>query len=188
MSNAIAAIVLGGVQRGVGGRKQTSCFRIAVRRRGATDTGRETHGRGAQPQLLCFDGSANPLGHFVRMQGTRLRQQHSEFFTAESAAQVDGAHLRHHRPGDCLQHLVATRLAMRIVDPLEVVEVQIEHRHDLPMAPNILELTVELVDEGASVGNARQRVDGRLLVQLPLQSLQIRNVADADQLLSSPSR
>ena len=62
------------------------------------------------------------------------RGEHDEFVTAEARRQVAFADKATQALGDALQQLVARGMAVRVVDHLEVVEVEIEQRQRLVAA------------------------------------------------------
>jgi hypothetical protein len=70
------------------------------------------------------DDGAEPLGDGQGLVLSRLRQQDREFLPAEPARQVVAAHLLAQDGGDRPQRLVADQVAVSVVDPLEVIEVQ----------------------------------------------------------------
>ena len=55
-------------------------------------------------------------------------KQHDEFIAALPADRVRGAHAIHQPLGDGLKKLVADRMSQRIVDVLETVQIQKQHR------------------------------------------------------------
>ena len=63
--------------------------------------------------------------------GVDVYEQHRELVAAEPGDDVDRAQaVAHHRP-DVLDHLIADLVAERIVDELEVVEIQHQERRAL---------------------------------------------------------
>ena len=61
-----------------------------------------------------------------------LVQHHDEFVAAHADDDVRGPHRRAHALGDFLQQLVADLVAARVVDVLEAVEVEEQHREHVP--------------------------------------------------------
>ena len=61
-----------------------------------------------------------------------FRKQHDEFVAALPADRVRAAHAIHQALGDGLQQLVADRMAQGIVDVLEAVQIQEQHRDCFP--------------------------------------------------------
>jgi hypothetical protein len=89
-------------------------------------------------------------------------QQDGELVAAEARDDVVGAQHAAQPLGDGAQEPVARAMAERIVDDLEVVEVDEEHRH-LPAAAH--QRAVEALQEELAVGQARQMI----VVGLPRQ-------------------
>jgi hypothetical protein len=58
-------------------------------------------------------------------------QHDDEFVTAHADHDIRGAHGRAHALGDFLQQLVADFVAARIVDVLEAIEIEEQHREHL---------------------------------------------------------
>ena len=71
--------------------------------------------------------------------------------------------VRTHDLGDRPQDLVALQMAHPVVDRLEVVDVDDQHRHLLAEAPRSQHLALEHLEHAAAVPQARERVRDRLL-------------------------
>ena len=100
----------------------------------------------------------------------RLGEYDDELLAAVAREGVDLADLLLHPMGQLAQHRVAARVAVRVVDLLEVVEVEHQHR-ERPVEPGgPLDLARQAHREVAEVPEAGQPVGGRqplgLLVQL----------------------
>ncbi len=112
------------------------------------------------------------VGHQARVLGTlEVRQDHHELVAALARDGVHLAHARHEAARDVLQDEVAGVVAQRVVHDLEAVEVEEEHRHVALLAPRGHDRLVQAVLHEAAVGQARERivvrhvVDGALGVQ-----------------------
>ena len=83
-------------------------------------------------------------------------------------------------PGDLHEHLVAGHVAERVVDVLEVVEIE-QQDGARPAVPLAARLGVgDAVREKRAVGQVRQRVVERLVGELLLERLALLDVADRD--------
>src|SRR5690606_24419623 len=78
-----------------------------------------------------------------------------------------------------LQKLVAHRMAERIVDRLEAVEVEQQQRAGLRLAHMVLERALEQFGDVEPVRKARQRVVARELVYLALRTLLLGEIGTA---------
>ena len=116
--------------------------------------------------------SARRDGH----RGAQLRlveQQHRELVAAEARGHVPGPHARLDALGDGREQPVAGRVPQRVVDVLEVVEV--EEQDDRHAARRrVLDRGVDLLGEQAAVGEAGQRVVVGLEPELLLEPRQLR--------------
>ena len=97
-------------------------------------------------------------------------QEHGELVAAQARREVARLQRAAQAPGDGLQQLVADRMAERVVDRLEVVEVEEEDR---VVAPARGEQLAELVEEQRAVGQAGQRVVVGLVLEAALQLAQL---------------
>ena len=112
------------------------------------------------------------VGHDARaLRPLEVRQDHHELVAALAG---DGVHLAHagaQAPRHVLQDVVAGVVAQRVVEELEAVEVEEEHRHVALLAARLHDRLVEAVLHEAPVGQPRERVvvrhvvDGALGVQ-----------------------
>ena len=78
--------------------------------------------------LLAADRERDPVGEQLGVVAARLRQDHRELVAADAAGDVGRAHDAAHAVGDLGEHGVAAEVADPVVDPLEVVEVEHDHR------------------------------------------------------------
>ena len=87
-----------------------------------------------------------------------VRQEHRELVAAEARHQVCFPQPARQRPGDRLERVVARLVAVRVVDPLEVVEVDHHQARHLAVALRARDLQVQVVLEQAAVAQAGERV------------------------------
>ncbi len=102
----------------------------------------------------------------------RPRQNGRELLAAEPAENTAGVQFVGQRAGEQLQHAVAETMAVGVVDLLEVVE--IEHQHRERIALEVFAVPGECVDgfeQRAAVGEAGQRVGEREHALLHLLAL-----------------
>ena len=97
--------------------------------------------------------------------------EHGELVAAEARDHVLLAHGAHEPGRDAAQQLVADRVAERVVDALEVVEVD-EHHGDLVRAAR-LERLAHALGEQRAVGEPGQRIVVGLMGELVLQVAQL---------------
>ena len=97
---------------------------------------------------------------------------HRELVAAEARDHVLGAQARAQPRGDRHQQLVAGGVAEAVVDGLEVVEVDEQHRE---LAAPVGDRGLDLVGEQRSVGEVRERVVVGLVVELLLEDRQLHD-------------
>ena len=115
------------------------------------------------------DRGNDPAGDGLQRIGIRRASgDDGEFVAAEPRHQIVAAHdaaqtLRHVE-----DELVADVMAERVVDVLEVVEVDVEHRGGESAAAHIIDGLLEALAEIDAVGQAADRIVQRQMAQLPL--------------------
>jgi hypothetical protein len=90
---------------------------------------------------------------------TDVPRQHAEFIAAKALDHVRSAYLRDELACHRLEQRVAGRLAVRIIDRLEAVEIDIDQRRVGSIALDIGERALELTLEAASIEYVVQRVE-----------------------------
>ncbi len=124
-----AAVLLGFVKCDVGLAQQVVGIGIGTRRQGNADAGADKDLVVHQfERLLQF--LQQPLGNVLGAPDVAdIEQDHREFVTAQPRHRVDVAN-RMLKPGGGLAYeLVAGRMAERVVDMLETIEVEVKQRH-----------------------------------------------------------
>jgi hypothetical protein len=135
--------------------------------------------RGPNLQLLpvdddrSTDGGEQRLGHRLRDLRVRAVEQDAELVAAEARRRVLRADHLLDPPGQGDQQLIADRVAETVVDPLEVVDADEEHRHARSVTARELEGHLDPFDELAAVGQRREGVVVRLVTQLGLEVAQL---------------
>ena len=170
---AIAAVELGGIEGFVGPLEQR-LGRVTRLNLGEAGAGRDAHLRAADQERGLADGPPHVLGPLDNGCGLRAVEDHRELLAAEAGHGIRLAQFGQEHVGQPLEGLVAADMAVLIVEPLEVVD--IEHEHGGRPLP-LLELghrESELLVEPPAVGQAGQRVGLggiRHVGELPLLSL-----------------
>ena len=169
-----AAVLLGAVERKIGLLQQFVGVLAVLGRQRNADTD-------ADDELVTGDlvGRGNLLDHMAGEHGDGGRlaiaaELHDrEFVAAEPRHRVMLRHAFAEAPRDLFQQRVADRMAERIVDVLEVVEVETEHRK-LIAAPDEPQGLFELFAEQRPVRQIGQRVMARHVGNLFLGAPAIR--------------
>src|SRR5947209_13147005 len=167
--HAVAAVVLGRVERAVGAVDQGGGAEHAFVRRavdpGVSEGCGDAHRFVADDHRRRHETLADPHGDDAGVPDARLRQHYAELLAAVTARDVVHAAAFLQRPADQLQHLVADRVAVRIVHALEVIDVEHQQRHRRAVAERAVNLGVDLLDHVPAVVEARQRVARRDFIQ-----------------------
>lgn len=106
-----------------------------------------------------LDGLDDFLRHADRVPRVGdILQENDELVAAEAGHGIDFAHQAMQAAGDGNEHGVARRVAVGVVDVLEVVQVEQQQRNKVAAAPGERERPLHPVGEQATVGQAGQRV------------------------------
>ena len=106
---------------------------------------------------------AQALGELERAPGAGVGEDDGELVAAHAVGEVGAAARGPDRGGQRLQALVAGLVAVRVVDGLEVVDVDEHERQRHAGAGHDLQLARDVLVEGAVVAQAGERVgDGHL--------------------------
>ena len=162
---AVAAVGLAPVERGVG---------LVDDRLHLGGVARELGDAGGELQLLAAGADLDraervldALQHLLGGRGVGAHQREHELVAAQAAAQVAGAQLALKLAGELLERLVADRMAPRVVDLLELVEVHRDDRDRVVLAGGAAQLGLQAVVERALVGQPGERVlEGERLERL----------------------
>ncbi|MNN34042.1 hypothetical protein D3C81_1478260 [compost metagenome] len=71
------------------------------------------------------DAGADAFGHEGRAIKVGIDQQHDEFLAAKAAQRIGAAQFRADARGHFAQHFIAALVTMRVIDQLEMVDVDI---------------------------------------------------------------
>ena len=157
-AGAVAALVLGAVERHVGiAHDVGGAGAIAVDHRDAD--------RGADHDVLAADGVGRAergddalRDHHHHLAVVADRGDHREFVAAEAGHQVAAAQRVRQPQGHVADQLVADRVSERVVDVLEVVEVDIEHRGRRRAGLHLVDHRFQPLAEEDAVGQAAERI------------------------------
>ena len=155
----VAAFALGAIEREVGILEELRRVGAVVRRNGDAD-GNADDDLVALDLVGLADQADQALGKIdglLPMVGVDLLQD-GEFVAAEPADRVALAHRPLQAPRDGLQQRVADRMAERVVDRLELVEVEHEDREAFALARQPCQRLVHLLAEQRAIGEIGQRI------------------------------
>lgn len=108
------------------------------------------------------------LGYRERTIGADAREHQRELLPTDPAHHIVGARLRVELFGDHSEGGVALRVPVGVVDRLEVVDVEHDHRNHAVLAAGALDLLRQPVVQAAMVGHASKGIVCRLMGQLLL--------------------
>ena len=174
-ADLVASTLLGGVQRLVGAVDELREQR-RLTGRCESDADRELQPTGESGGR---DLGANALSQCACPGLGGLVEDERELLASVTSAHVGFARTGFQDLGQLCEHGIAVQMSVRVIDLLEVVEVDHEKRDRVVVAPRPLHLLQELLGEGAPVGQLRQLVRERVLL-LGLEQLR---VADGDRSL-----
>ncbi len=126
----------------------------------------------------AFDSLADAFGHDARAFAIGLREQQREFFSAVARGKVA-------RPGrmaldhgrDLLQAMIPGLVSVGVVEGLEVIGIDQQHRQGLSRPASEAEFALRAVVEASPVGKPGQAVECREARQMTLELLVLRDVA-----------
>ena len=95
----------------------------------------------------------------MRLLGTRSGHQHGELVSADPERPIGPAKPAPQQLADPGEGFVAHGMTARLVEQLEVVKVDEHECHGVAVAPHSIQLTIELLLEGAVIPEASERVD-----------------------------
>ncbi len=135
--------------------------------------GRERDG----PRIRCRCPDGQARGEHAPRQlsgpvGAGVREEDRELVTADPECPVGPPDLLAQKPSHLCQQLVAHGMTLRIVDLLELVEVQEHERQLVAVAPRLVELGFELLLERAVVSKTGQPVHECELADLLVRAVE----------------
>ena len=105
-----------------------------------------------------LDGRADLLGPLAGATRIQFGHDDGEFLAAVTAGDVLAAHLGLDQPADLGEQRVAGRVAVGVVEALEMVDVEHQHRQRQPTALAALQFAGEVLLEIPAIEQARQRI------------------------------
>ncbi len=178
----VPAAVLGLVHGRIGVSEQLAHVRAIARK----DAHADTHRRDQRPTVddhriqQRFVDATRGFEHLLR--GLDVLQHDDEFVAAHAHDHVLGAHRRADTLRDGLQQLVARLVSPGVVDMLEAIEIQKQHREHLSCLAGLLDRAWQMSREEQPVRQTRELVMVRQVIQvlLLLQQLRFHFTAQAD--------
>ena len=108
---------------------------------GDAETGQHSQLQSFRQQIArVAQGVQEPLGHFERRIFAGLRQQNDKLISAIAKGGIDAAHVVLDGSGNLGQQPAAGQMAMQVIDPLEVVEIDKDQAEGKIEAAGALEL------------------------------------------------
>ena len=161
--NAIAALALGAVKRGIGGEQKLVGRHDCTAVRGcntATDRDPICDSRCAVGDRKRPDPPSQPLRVQCRAATVYTAQHHSEFLTAIARHQIAvAAECFIERAGDTLQDFIAADVAVRVVVVLELIKIEEDEGQRFVFTPRSSHLVLECAIEVPAIRNPREGVD-----------------------------
>ena len=152
---AVAAELLRGRHRAIGGAQQADGVGAVHRAGGHPEADRHAHGGVGKGAV---GGAPQALGNDERAALVRLREQEGELLAADAGGLVDAALPLEAVARHELEREVARGVALALVHRGERVEVAHDHRQGTAGAPGALELHVQHLLEGAAVQEPREGI------------------------------
>ena len=132
--------------------------------RALRDADRDRHVTGGL-ELVVAQALGQPRGETERIAGVARRHDHAELLAADAADDIRASHGLARETGELHEQLVTGAVAVDVVDALEVVEVEHQHRHRVVRARGARQLRAEAVVEEAVVVEPGQRVGLREMLE-----------------------
>src|SRR5215467_15533098 len=146
-----ATISFGPIEREVGILQELVRVDAVVRRDGDTDAyvGRDVVPTGLERNPEQVENPLRHVGSICDIAEPDL--DNSEFVPAETRNRIGVAHTAQQSFGHCLEQLVSDRMPERVVDTLEMVEVEIVHGEAFAV-PNIGERSLKPLTQERAIG------------------------------------
>src|SRR5205085_4573885 len=154
--------------------QQLVASRFRARDGDDADTGRD----GGGPPEHRADPAGETIGDRMSQAAVGLRHQHAELVATQPAHDVRLTHGAAHGVRDEPQDRVTRGMAVRIVDLLEVVQVEVNQGQGPAVAAVAAQLLRHLGCEGPRVQDRRERIVGREQLELRLGAPQSRQAGD----------
>ncbi len=150
--------MLGLVKRGIGAFDDAfDAIAIETAGNAHADRDRKT-GPVIKPDRRSLDAFAQALTNCIGLGDARARQDNGEFFSANATDKVSATDDGQSRIGKRTDHLVADRVAERVIDALEMIDVEKSESNVALVPLRIGKRAFERVHRFAAVGKAGQFV------------------------------
>ena len=178
----LAAVVLGLVHRGVGELQQVARHLAVVGVEADADGGRDHHFLPIVEFQRFLERGNDLFRHALGLGAVGdVLQHHGELVAAEAGDRIAFAHDLAQAPAGRLEHAVAGGVPHRVVDVLEAVEVEEQHRHPPRAASRADDRVADALAQQGTVGQAGEGVVIGEVAQLLLGALAVGDVgSDAD--------
>ncbi len=123
------------------------------------------------------NGLAEAFGNLDRNGKIRFRQQEGELLAAITSRDINPACVLADAIGQRPQNLIADGMAVSVVDPFEVVDIEHQHRKGPPKTQCAFEFTFTELEKSAPVEQGRQFVGHGNLFDFAIEP----RVADGDR-------
>ena len=155
--------MLGGVERVVSALQQAlqRIVPLAGHRDADADRDRQRVALSLQGEGPVGHRDAQTLGDEHRLAEAGLGHYHDKLLAAQATDQVDAAHLAHRALGEFAQDLVAGRVAMTVIDLLEMIDVEEHHRGLVAALGPASEQLVQMREDVAAIVEPGQFVGQR---------------------------
>ncbi|MNN05988.1 hypothetical protein D3C81_1187670 [compost metagenome] len=176
---AVAPVLLGLIHGHIRTADQLGHFLAVVGEQADADAG-------ANEQLMATAGAERLLQEVDQILRHRRRlfgmvdglQHQQELVAAQAGEHVLGADALAQSAGDQHQQLVPDRMTETVVDPLETIQIEEQHRHLAMQAAGPLDGAIEVRLHQQAIGQAGQRVVVRQALELGLGLLELGNIAE----------
>src|SRR4029078_5559573 len=108
---------------------------------------------------MRLDGAPHFFGDRERVVSTGLGQQQHEFFAAVATNEIELTQLRTKNGGDLAKHFIAQQVSELVVEALEVVDVEHDHRELLGVAAGAFQFLGQLRLKKAAIECAGESID-----------------------------
>ena len=176
--HAIATLVLGRVARSIGGLQHLGDPPEVAAQRHHADARADGERARTPDELILLHCLEQCVRDAHRIRHGAVVQQQPELVAAESCERVVAAHATLQELGELSQQLVARDVTARVVDDLELIEIEITHRVTRAGGLGRVERALQADLELATVDQAGERVVARFIRKLPRQLVRFGDVGE----------
>jgi hypothetical protein len=128
-------------------------------------------------ELASSDEIDQARSRFPRSLLVRVYQQDPELVASKPSDDVALAHPTREQARNLDERLIAGLVAERVVDVLQAVQIDEQHRRTLAVTLNAVDQPLERAHEAAAVGKVDEEVLMRQLIELVAALLELRDLA-----------